>query len=187
MEQKTEVVKKEAVEQSDPVIEKAKQEEKMKREHFTEGLAFADALKTKLGCEVKKIKGRGGVDDLLILFKGKKIAYISPRAGVWFGGYRLWKQVKPFRIESQEHLDVLYQSFSDHIKELVSKPKPIKKSRGRQHTSEVIANLEKRIKKLPKDAKGIELQKGVLTKEVRNWAKKQGYSVSGNQIILNRD
>ena len=180
MEQKTEVVEKKGVEQ-------AEQEERMKREHFTEGLAFADALRHELGCEIKTIKGRGNVDDLLILFKGKKIGYISPRAQCWFGGYRLWKQVKPFRIESQEHLDVLYQSFSDHIKELDSKPKPIKKSRGRSHSSEVIVNLKKRINKLPKDATGIELQKGVLTKEVRDWAKEQGYSVSGNQIILNRD
>ena len=166
---------------------KADKDPKLKREHFVEGLALAEKLKTELNCEMKMIPGRG-IDEPLIIYRGKKIAQIAPRKGHLFTCYRFWHKDKIVKIHKEEEIEQLFDSFKEHCQELDAKPKISKKSKGRRvsSSSEVIAKLEETIKGVSQDTIAIHLKPRTVTPELKKWAKTNGYSIHGDRLLLNR-
>lgn len=63
--------------------------------------------------------------------------------------------------------------------------KPVKASTIR-NDEEVIADLEKRIAIMSEGSKGVKLARGTYSKAVKDWASKNGYTISGETVFVNK-
>jgi hypothetical protein len=173
--------------ETEVVGNKAGKDSRMEREHFVEGLALADRLKNELKCEIKMVDGRG-IDEPLIIYRGKKIAQIAPRKGHLFTCYRFWSKDKIVKVHNLDETEQLFDSFKEYCKELDAKPKISKKVSGRRvsSSSEVIAKLEETIKGVSQDTIAIHLKPRTVTPELKKWAKTKGYSIHGDRLLFNR-
>jgi len=55
-----------------------------------------------------------------------------------------------------------------------------------QEDKTVIKKLEERIAKMGKGSKGISTKGIKVTAEIKNWAKEQGYTLTGETLLVNR-
>jgi hypothetical protein len=141
-------------------------EEKYKREHFKEGLQFAEKLKIDLNCKIE-MKSIGKMEEPFIKFGGRNIGQICPRNGMLFSAYLWWKKPNHIvKVKTQKQIDSLFNEFKAHVEELQKnngKKKSDVKSLAKQRTPEEYQReIKERIAKLSNGSKGISVPKGLM-------------------------
>ena len=109
--------------------------------------------------------------DLSVRVQGKQVLRLCPLKKGWSASIRGEKIQKYTK-------DELLSKVKEAIGEGASKA-------SKQDDNEVIKKLEERITKMSKNSKGISVKGIKLTKEIRQWCKKNGYKLSGETLLVN--
>lgn len=161
---------------------------------------FIDKCVKELGCEVKDIKTSAKENPIekMLLYKGRQVCHCANRAKLLFTvGIRSFNDSNQIhKLHNQKDVDSALKELEVLCKELDNAkyvtPKKSKKGGGEKTSepkvtdAEIIESIKERIANLGNGSKGIAIAKGYMTKGVVKWAKEQGYSVSGDQILLNK-
>ena len=118
-----------------------------------------------------------------IKMNGQVIGTLWPLKNTWSGSAG---QEKIQRWDSPtRYLNAIKLEIETVRKEKVNvKPSTVKKAT--QNDAEVIAKLTERIANMSKDSKGISVKGIKITKSLRAWSKSEGYTLSGETLLVNR-
>ena len=118
-----------------------------------------------------------------IKMNGQVIGTIWPLKDTWSGSAgheKIQRWDSPTR-----YLNAIKLEIETVRKEKVNvKPPTVKKAT--QNDAEVIAKLTERINKISKESKGISVKGIKITKAVKQFCKDNGYSLSGETLLVNR-
>jgi len=136
-----------------------------------------DELKQIDGLVMQKIC----THDLSAKLNGRVLCRICPLKQGWSGSITTGK-IKRYTVN--QFIEELQKAH----KEMPKRPcLPLKnKSIKTQNDAEVIADLERRISKMSKNSKGVKLVKGTYSKNVTDWVSKNGYTISGETVFVNK-
>ena len=149
------------------------------------------------GVEIKDVTTPAKVNPIekLVRLNNRDVAHVTNRAQMFFGiGLRTSNGNRILKLHNQKEIDSAFKELVELCDEVRHKaPKTNKRTSKKSENSkpklsdeEIIAGAKERIAKLSNGSKGIGMGKGDLTPGVRKWAKEQGYSVSGDRILLNK-
>lgn len=133
--------------------------------------------------------------EKIIKIKGKVTAHVANRQAQLFCiGLKTSNGNRILKLHNQKEIDSAFKELVELCDEVRHKaPKTNKRTSKKSENSEpkltdeeIIEGAKERIAKLSNGSKGIGMGKGDLTPGVRKWAKEQGYSVSGDRILLNK-
>jgi len=155
---------------------------------------FIERLKKDIdGPEFKEFDSGAKINpiEFIVRYKSRNLVHIANRANMYFclGIKQLSGKNDIRKLMSEKDIEKAFDDLKNLTIEIDKFPvksnkKPNKKSTPTTPDDEIIAVLKERIAKLDKKSKGIKTADGEMTKAVRKWAKSQGYSISGDQIIV---
>jgi len=163
--------------------------------------AFIDRVKKEIkGAEIKDITTPAKVNPIekLVRLNNRDVAHVTNRAQMFFGiGLKTSNGNEILKLHDQKEVDSAFEKLvklCDEVshqapriaKKFSKKSKNSKPEDSKLSDEEIIEGAKERIANLDNGSKGIGMGKGDLTKGVVKWAKEQGYSVSGDQILLNK-
>ena len=152
------------------------------------------------GVEIKDITTPAKVNPIekLVRLNNRDVAHVTNRAQMFFGiGLRTSNGNRILKLHNQKEIDSAFKELVELCDEVRHKaPKTNKRTSKKSKNSksedsklsdeEIIEGAKERIPNLDNGSKGIGMGKGDLTKGVVKWAKEQGYTVSGDRILLNK-
>lgn len=109
--------------------------------------------------------------DLSVRLQGRQVLRLCPLKKSWSASVRGEKIRKYTK-------DELLSKAKEAIEEGTPKS-------SKQDDNEVIKKLEERIGKISKGSKGISVKGIKLTKEIKNWCKTNGYTLTGETLLVN--
>ncbi|MCK4902228.1 MAG: hypothetical protein KAS76_02640 [Thermoplasmatales archaeon] len=125
--------------------------------------------------ELVKIEGlslkKTGGHDLSVRYKGRQLVKICPLKSRWsasIGGGKIQSYT------NEQVMSGVRMMMTDPYKEISNDDDKV-----------VIEELEQRISKMSKNSKGISTKGVKLTKQVTTWAKSNGYTVTGDTLLIN--
>ena len=118
-----------------------------------------------------------------IKMNGQVIGTLWPLKNAWSGSAG---QEKIQRWDSPtRYLNAIKLEIETVRKEKVNVKSPTVK-KATQNDAEVISKLTERIANMSKESKGISVKGIKITKSLRTWAKQNGYSLTGDTLLVNR-
>jgi len=125
--------------------------------------------------DLQKIEGlvfaKVGDHDLSVRLKGRQVVKVCPLRKAWSAS------IQGSKIQRYTKDELLGK-----VKVVISG----EMSQCSKSDEEVIKQLEDRINKLSKGSKGISVKDIKITKDINRWAKTNGYTLSGETLLVNR-
>jgi len=178
----------------DEVVKEAGDNQFFRREDNTKRDKFIERLKKDIdGLEFKEFDTGTKINpkEFMVRYKNHNLVHIANRANMYFcvGIKQLNGKNDIRKLMSEKDIEKAFDDLKKLIQEIdklpaINNKKTSKKSTPAKPDDEIIKSLKERIAKLDSKSKGIKVKIGEMGPAVRKWAKSQGYTISGDQIIV---